>query len=272
MPKKSGKKKQADGFSLISREKLLSLYAALLRCRMLEDFVRETRRGLRAAVATSAAAAVAATFDLKSGDVLAAAEDFLPRFARGKSVAAILRARPASGATRRARTAEQLRTALAAARRRRRTENCGIVAVFGAAGGAAQALLRTAVAERLPVLFVANGGRAARGASIRNLPSITVDRDDVVALYRVVSEGMAHARRGNGPTLIECVAWHGVDGAEPSNAMAKMEAFLAQKGIDPGRRRARVMAEFEGELGEKGRSRQTGGYSAKTSPSVAPSI
>ncbi|MGA2085514.1 MAG: thiamine pyrophosphate-dependent enzyme [Terracidiphilus sp.] len=35
-------------------------------------------------------------------------------------------------------------------------------------------------------------------------PAITVAGNDVVAVYRVASEAIAHARKGNGPTLIEC--------------------------------------------------------------------
>ena len=39
------------------------------------------------------------------------------------------------------------------------------------------------------------------------VPSIRVDGNDVLAIYRVVSEAVARARSGGGPTFIECLTY-----------------------------------------------------------------
>jgi len=40
-----------------------------------------------------------------------------------------------------------------------------------------------------------------------DIPGVTVDGNDVVAVYEAASEAVANARKGNGPTLLECVTW-----------------------------------------------------------------
>jgi TPP-dependent pyruvate/acetoin dehydrogenase alpha subunit len=49
-------------------------------------------------------------------------------------------------------------------------------------------------------------------------PGITVDGNDVVAVYRVAQEAIARARRGQGPTLIECKTyrWYGHSEIDPA--------------------------------------------------------
>ena len=51
---------------------------------------------------------------------------------------------------------------------------------------------------------------AARASSY-GIPDVTVDGNDVVAVYEAVGEAVARARRGEGPTLVECKTyrWHG---------------------------------------------------------------
>ena len=86
MPAKDSKAQSTDnGFSLISDEKLLALYAALLKCRMISR-----RTGERE---PSIAAAVGVAIDLHSGDSLSAsgagaiARFVKFRFAKGVSLA-----------------------------------------------------------------------------------------------------------------------------------------------------------------------------------------
>ncbi len=72
----------------------------------------------------------------------------------------------------------------------------------------------------LPLIFVCENNRyavgtpASQGISVPNLsvraagygcPGVTVDGDDPVAVYEAVSEAIAHARAGNGPSLVEAV-------------------------------------------------------------------
>jgi TPP-dependent pyruvate/acetoin dehydrogenase alpha subunit len=251
MPRKP--KKKTEEFSLIPREKLLNLYASLVRCNMLERFIAENAPIRRSATRTSAAAAVAACTDRLLGDAFAApARDFLPAFVEGKSLSLVLSGLSASTAVQRSGFAAQVRAVLAEARRNNGRGKRRIVIIFGrpATGRLWQSLLKTATAERLPIIFVCKGQSHRRSLRpVRHLPAIAVDRDDVVAIYRVASEGIAHARRGNGPTLIECFPWRG-DGTN-ANAIAKMEAHLAEKGISADRRIARVKAKFESELASR---------------------
>ena len=57
-------------------------------------------------------------------------------------------------------------------------------------------------------------------------PVITVDANDVVAIYRVAQESIARARDG-GPTLIACVPY-AAEGMSAS-PIANMERYLAGK-------------------------------------------
>jgi pyruvate dehydrogenase E1 component alpha subunit len=54
-----------------------------------------------------------------------------------------------------------------------------------------------------------------------------VDGNDVVAVYRVATESIAHARKGNGPTLIECM----IERSKAHDPIRKMERYLKRKGL-----------------------------------------
>lgn len=72
---------------------------------------------------------------------------------------------------------------------------------------------KLAASERLPIIFVATrrlaGANAAGGSELRDrataygIPGITVDGNDVVAMWRVTQESIHRARGGTGPTLID---------------------------------------------------------------------
>lgn len=214
--------KRSEAFSLIPRRKLLALYTALLRCRRMEELAGGARRGSRL---THPAPAVAIVIDLKPGDAVAASgRNLLPGFVHGLAPQTIV--------------ADSLQAAMATARVPARGKRRHVAAIFahGAATSSAawRNALKAAGAERLPILFVSQAGRARGGMTRRlhpELPAIPVDRDDVVALYRVASEALAHARRGNGPTLIECVPWPLAGPEKGTDAIVKMELYLAQLGI-----------------------------------------
>jgi 2-oxoisovalerate dehydrogenase E1 component len=48
-----------------------------------------------------------------------------------------------------------------------------------------------------------NPSVGSRGAAY-GMPGITVDGNDVLEIYRVAAEAIARAKKGGGPTLIEC--------------------------------------------------------------------
>jgi pyruvate dehydrogenase E1 component alpha subunit len=71
-----------------------------------------------------------------------------------------------------------------------------------------------AAAERLPLVIISDGTTGSRpvsrnheGAALSRwpFPTIAVDGRDVIAVYRVTKEALSAARRGHGPTLVDCV-------------------------------------------------------------------
>ena len=84
-------------------------------------------------------------------------------------------------------------------------------------------------------------------AAAYGFPGITVDGNDVVAVYRVAQEAIARARRGQGPTLIEAKTyrWYGHSEIDPAkyrdpeeverwkakDPILHMERYLAGKGL-----------------------------------------
>jgi pyruvate dehydrogenase E1 component alpha subunit len=71
-----------------------------------------------------------------------------------------------------------------------------------------------------------------------------VDGNDVVAVYRVATEAIVHARKGNGPTLIECR----FDRSEAHDPILKMEAYLLRKGLFSEELKIEATAGFTSEL------------------------
>ena len=59
-------------------------------------------------------------------------------------------------------------------------------------------------AESTPISYAANIANLADRASSYGIPGKTVDGNDVLAVYEAVGEAVARARRGEGPTLVEC--------------------------------------------------------------------
>jgi len=75
---------------------------------------------------------------------------------------------------------------------------------------------------KLPVVYVIENNQYAESTSISyacNLPNLadraaaygipgkTVDGNDVLAVYEAIGEAVARARKGEGPTLVECKTW-----------------------------------------------------------------
>jgi hypothetical protein len=258
MPTKS--RKNDDGrFVLISRAKLIALFDNAVRSRMLEELLPHGAAGKTRWA--SAAAAVSACIDLGADDLLTAhGHDSLPAFVAGQSIARVLAARNRPAAAERLRFEKRLKSALTAARRHRKNGNGKVVVVFRgtATERAWKALLDAAQAESLPMMLVANGelDKAVGEGAPAGMPAMIVDRDDVVAIYRIVAEGLAHARRGNGPTLIECIPWNLEGRVEPSDTVAVLEAYLTKKGILAARRRVKVAAEFAPKLARQRSSKR----------------
>jgi hypothetical protein len=99
------------------------------------------------------------------------------------------------------------------------------------------ALQKKAAAKRFSVVFLAletseEEAEKALADMAKGMPVIAVDGNDVVAVYRVAQESIAHARTGSGPTLIvgRVGAWHD-DAGEHTDPILRMEAYMAAKGL-----------------------------------------
>jgi len=224
-------------FSLISDEKLLDLYAALLKCRALSRRVFGNGKQAQASIA----AAVAVAIDLIPGDTLSTTgPDAVARVAKGRSLKTTL---AALTAPRQRSVAKVIYSAMQSAslHKARRSKKAAVVLCSdpSEAHELWQDSLRDAASKRLPILFVccadAEDEVIAAAAPDFRLASIVVDSNDVVAIYRVASEALTHARRGNGPTLIVCQPWRPAKRSliRPTDAdpVLNMEKYLERKGL-----------------------------------------
>ena len=252
--------------SLISNEKLTELYTTLLTCRRMagEQETNGASRSLRG----QEASLVAATIDLGPGDAVCAQEHgVLTGFSKGALIAnALLRngkhplpsakeaqAAPANGSSPTAARLDYTHAALGTALAHKTRTSRKVTVVFSskATSEELREAVHIATVHSLPMVFVhqvdgEKPGRKPQSSKKKNLaktpwfPHITVDRDDVVAAYRVASEAIARARLGRGPTLIECRPFpsNGTlngNGDHSHDPVRNMEHYLRAKGLfDPG--------------------------------------
>jgi TPP-dependent pyruvate/acetoin dehydrogenase alpha subunit len=96
------------------------------------------------------------------------------------------------------------------------------------------------------------------------IPTLTVDGNDVVAVYRVAQEAIRRARQGHGPAAIECKTdlWPGLsatggaqnsganpgEDAKPPDPISCMEAYLKQKGLWSDAWKRRLVDSFNKQL------------------------
>jgi TPP-dependent pyruvate/acetoin dehydrogenase alpha subunit len=228
-----------EGFSLISDEKLIALYANLLKCRMVEQ--RLANGGAHRNYSSSRgheAGAVGVSIDLSSGDAMCSPDHgIVTGFRKDPPIEAILLMAGAHGLTRRSHsgsnslngngvapgmaTRTHTEAAIGAALASKTRKNGRIAVVFGqsAASELWKEALHIASLHGLPMIFVnrehhkrslavRTPGESTRNRSVNPetpwFPDIVVDSDDVVAVYRVANEAISRARLGRGPTLIEC--------------------------------------------------------------------
>lgn len=268
-----------NGFSLISNEKLLEIYSTMLKCRMLEERIHAVSRQGKSAAKTAGtsvhvAAIAGAAIDLVPGDTLAPSQGaFAPCFAKGMPLAAIFALVQSNGTAARPRysainvvpssfrSGKQIERALRVAATCRAKRNKKVVVVFlsDASGGASdfESALALAGKKKLPILFVyetkSHEGEQLLRAKEYSVPAVAVEDDDAVAVYRVATEALAHARRGSGPTLIECRPWpfneRGTGKRAPAkHPIGKMETYLEGKGLFSKKFKSRIIADFNREL------------------------
>jgi pyruvate dehydrogenase E1 component alpha subunit len=62
-------------------------------------------------------------------------------------------------------------------------------------------------AESTPVTYHCAASSIADRAAAYNIPGVSIDGSDVIAVYETAGEAVARARRGDGPSLIEAKTW-----------------------------------------------------------------
>jgi TPP-dependent pyruvate/acetoin dehydrogenase alpha subunit len=252
---------------LISREKMLSLYAAMVRCRRIAERGNRSASGITAfQEATGWEAAIAGvTAELIPGDCLRAQRSSILDV-----ILCELQAEDASAEIKHSRGTEEKRPSLKPeptsphaldefdeaflAASAFKVARCGKVAVVFSEELQMESWRRRLqqVARRnLPLLIVSRCSAqvvlaASNGLSKRidapkalayGVPVIAVDANDALAIYRVASESVARARQRRGPTLIECLALTPADSAAAwqdgtqADPIVVMEAYLLRKGF-----------------------------------------
>lgn len=155
-------------------------------------------------------------------------------------------------------------TGIALANKLKKNDN--IVVAFSGDGSTSLGFwheaLNFAGVQNLPIIFVCQNNLWAESVSVKlqtkvedislkaagyGFPGITVDGNDVVAVYRVAYEAIQRARSGGGPTLIEAKTyrWYGHSEIDPAkyrspeevevwktkDPIAGMERYLTQRNL-----------------------------------------
>ncbi|MGD0731801.1 MAG: thiamine pyrophosphate-dependent enzyme [Terracidiphilus sp.] len=235
-----------NGFSLISNTRLIEIYLTMLHCCMIHERIGVVRNGGKlhgraGSLAGHEAALVGVSIGLLAEDTVTAEPcDFIPLFIAGLPLKRLFgRVFETEGES--AQIVSPLNIATAAAVANKGIGNKKIAVVFSSEKSrskrAWKAALKLAGQDALPMIFISlgkdSGAAVSESKLVRgsvkthacNFPIITVDGNDAVAAYRVASESVAHARMGDGPTLIECVR------AKTDDPLENMEQYLMRKGL-----------------------------------------
>jgi 2-oxoisovalerate dehydrogenase E1 component len=93
-------------------------------------------------------------------------------------------------------------------------------------------------ATETPFNQVTKNTDVASRAAAYKIPGVTVDGNDVLDVYSKVAHAVERARRGEGPTLLECLTyrWFGHHEGDPGTSYRTGEEIAAWKDNDPVRR------------------------------------
>jgi pyruvate dehydrogenase E1 component alpha subunit len=273
----------STGGSLIDDDKLKQLYATMLRCRLLTERARQLpgSKTLFGASLGQEAIATGCAIDLRPEDTVAvASHDSIVSLVKGVALSEVVtqihaRRRGAGRLTDTIISAASsdwgklFEKAGHVASANKRENEGNVVVVFTSAAATSlddwHRSLRTAARRSLPIIFVVENNPwpepAARARNgLRKLPlktqkdgvtSITVDGNDVVAVYRVAYESLERVRRGGGAVLIEAKPYrqHGqvLLNAE-RDPLTHMEQYLTAKKLFTGRWKNGLVQQFSREL------------------------
>jgi pyruvate dehydrogenase E1 component alpha subunit len=272
--------------AVLDAQKLQDLYATMLKADMLNQrasgILSARQRGLLSNTQGREAVLVGAIAHTLPGDAIAASHGgFLGSFIRGTSLRSALEQMSlpeqqvaGNGSVDQNSTVSsaEITTArgMALATEIKGTPN--VVFIFPGESPAGPVThhntLTLASANKLPLVCVmekrsstssraeqqgAGGNSSTNGA--RSFPQITVDGNDVVAVFRVAQEAVRRARTGHGPSLIECVMDH--PAAPPATRkrskhttapLAFMQQYLQRRSLWSDEWQRKIANEFRQEL------------------------
>lgn len=130
------------------------------------------------------------------------------------------------------------------------------VSFFGDGGsnnGAFHEGINMAATWNLPVVFVCENNmyatempfnqatkntNVASRAAAYGIPGVQVDGNNVLEVYREAGKAIERARKGEGPTLVECLTyrWHGHHEGDPGTSYREKDEIASWKARDPVKR------------------------------------
>jgi TPP-dependent pyruvate/acetoin dehydrogenase alpha subunit len=214
----------------VDEEVLRKLYTQMLRARM------SAERGSPANEGT-----IGAIIDLLPGDAVAAGNE-------DAAVRTALKSFPSFHSL-----PAHLGLAAGVALAFKSQNNHGVVVALAAAGtldhGSSHEALTFAATDKLPLIVVVTCGRGQNIASLDaraaayGIPSISVDAQDGVAVYRVAREAINRARSGRGASLIQCLPIQ-----SELDSITRMEHYLEKHGWWTPDWKRQLSAQFRSEL------------------------
>jgi TPP-dependent pyruvate/acetoin dehydrogenase alpha subunit len=290
MTKKVSGKKSA-GFSLISEERFIELYQAMVRFQLLEEAI-VSNRGLASNAGRAnkfkqqAALAAGVLLHLSDQDrVILAEQRHGHRLLKGERLETLLRNSALHARTgliqldEKSSGAEQLMLAAGVALALKSTSKNAATILFiegnHTAGKEWESALKFVVKQELGLVIICAGAAIFTGTalkshgkarvalklsadepasriSIKGLPpSLQVDGNDCVAVYRVAQEALTHAREGSRPTVIRALGAKDIligHGQKPAAPIARMEDYLRSKALFTTKLQKRTRSEFTAEL------------------------
>ena len=258
----------SSGGSLISDAKLKQLYATMVECRLLAQHARRLRnpgRALYSASLGQEAISTGCVIDLEPEDtVVLAPGGSVAALVKGASLSELIgqlnapRSResrlahniisPSSDADQRLELANQL------AQANKQKQNASVVVAFACAPAIVSARwqksLKFAARHSLPLIVVVEnkaGIDLPLKAPRDGLTRITVDGNDVVAVYRVAYESLERVRQGGGPVVIEGRSWQQAGKRlrrSESDPLVHMEEYLGARRLFSKRWKDQLVRQF----------------------------
>jgi TPP-dependent pyruvate/acetoin dehydrogenase alpha subunit len=260
----------STGGSLISDAKLKQLYATMLECRLLAQHalrLRNQRRAFYSASLGQEAIAAGCVVDLEPDDtVVLAPGGSIAGLVKGAKLSELMGQLYAPAGSEPKLThniispsfeeGQQLDLANQLAQAYKQKNS--VVVVFATAAAFAssrsQKSLKLAARQNLPLILVVEN-QAGIDVSPKvpkdGLTRITVDGNDVVAVYRVAYESLERVRQGGGPVLIEGRAWQQAGKRlrpEETDPLIHMERYLRARKLFSKGWKAQLGRQFSREI------------------------